>query len=104
MANIIGFHFLGSPASKSKNRLTCATWFGLPLALPGPMEGRSALIFPSDPGTETAQDDALRLSRNTSWQEAAPECFLGLGQRVFTTSGGEYPLLECRAIELTQSS
>lgn len=64
----------------------------------------SAHIPARYPGTETAPDDALRLSRKTSWHEAAPECFIGLGQRVLATSGGEYPLLECRTIELTPDS
>src|SRR6266850_7577272 len=54
------------------------------------------------PGSGNATDDALRLSRKTAWNEPAPDCFLGLGHRVLTTSAGEYPLLECRTIELTQ--
>jgi type VI secretion system protein ImpE len=56
------------------------------------------------PGTEAAADEALWLSRKTSWNEAASDCFLGLGQRVFATDGGEYPLLDCRTIELTPAS
>ena len=55
-------------------------------------------------GTENSDDDALRLSRKTLWSEAAPDCFLGLGQRVFATDAGEFPLLECRDIELIQSA
>jgi len=55
-------------------------------------------------GTENSDDDALRLSRKTLWSEAAPDCFLGLGQRAFATDAGEFPLLECRNIELTQSA
>ena len=64
----------------------------------------SAHIPARYPGTENADDEALRLSRRTAWNEVAPECFVGLGQRVLATSGGEYPLLECRGIELTQPS
>jgi len=55
-------------------------------------------------GTEESAEDALRLSRKTLWSEPSPECFLGLGQRVLATDSGEFPLLECRNIELTQST
>jgi type VI secretion system protein ImpE len=55
-------------------------------------------------GTENTEDDALRLSRKTLWEEPAPECFIGLGQRVLATDAGESPLLECRTLELTQSA
>jgi type VI secretion system protein ImpE len=55
------------------------------------------------PDTETAEDDALRLSRKTVWREASPDCFVGVGQRVLATSSGESPLLECRTIELTNA-
>ncbi len=53
------------------------------------------------PATEAASDDALRLARKTVWNEAAPDCFIGLGQRLLATDTGEYPLLDCRSIELT---
>jgi len=55
-------------------------------------------------GTENAPDDALKLARSTTWQEAAPDCFLGLGQRVLATDAGDHPLLECRAIELNATA
>jgi type VI secretion system protein ImpE len=55
------------------------------------------------PDTENCEDDSLRLARKTDWKEAAPGCFLGLGQRVFATDAGEYPLLECRCIDLMPS-
>jgi len=55
------------------------------------------------PDTEKTEDDGLRLARKTDWKEVAPECFLGLGQRVFATDAGDHPLLECRNIELTPS-
>lgn len=52
------------------------------------------------PGTADSPDNALRLSRKTSWQNQPGETYLGLGQRVLATDANEYPLLECRAIEL----
>jgi type VI secretion system protein ImpE len=53
------------------------------------------------PGTEELNDGPMRLARKTEWQQRDGETFLGLGQRVLATDGNEYPLLECRAIELT---
>ncbi len=53
------------------------------------------------PGTEEQSDGPLRLARKTEWQQHDGETFLGLGQRVLATDGNEYPLLECRSIELT---
>lgn len=41
------------------------------------------------PGTESSADDALRLARGTHWDEQGH----GLGQRMFASDEGEYPLL-----------
>jgi type VI secretion system protein ImpE len=51
------------------------------------------------PKTETSADNGLRLARKTEWVEREGNTFLGLGQRVFATDQGEYPLLECRIID-----
>jgi len=53
------------------------------------------------PGTETTADGLLRLSRKTDWREQPGETYLGLGQRFLNTDANEYPLLQCRTIELT---
>jgi type VI secretion system protein ImpE len=50
------------------------------------------------PGTESSADDALRLARKTEWQEAGQDVYTGLGQRVFATDAGDYPLLDIRSI------
>ena len=55
------------------------------------------------PDTESAADDGLRLARKTSWQEKPGETFIGLGQRLLTTDAGEYPLLDCRSIEIDKT-
>jgi type VI secretion system protein ImpE len=52
------------------------------------------------PGTESAADGPLRLARKTEWTEREGGYSLGLGQRVLATEGAEYPLLECRTIDL----
>jgi type VI secretion system protein ImpE len=51
-------------------------------------------------GTEKLDDASLVLARRTEWQEAAPEFFCGLGQRVFATDAGEIPLMDLRDIAL----
>jgi len=53
------------------------------------------------PGTDESIDDALRLARKTEWQQRDAETFLGVGQRLLATDANEYPLLECRTVELT---
>jgi len=52
-------------------------------------------------GTEAAADSRLRLAKITEWNEGGSDLFLGLGQRVFATQEGEYPLLDVRMIELS---
>jgi len=51
-------------------------------------------------GSEGSEDARLRLARRTEWNEAGPETFLGLGQRILVTDADEYPLLEIRRIRL----
>jgi type VI secretion system protein ImpE len=51
-------------------------------------------------GSETAEDDALRLARKTEWLSLGSNAFAGQGQRVLATSAVETPLLEVREIAL----
>lgn len=50
------------------------------------------------PGSESSSDDAIRLGRKTDWIDAGGELEVGLGQRMFATDAGEFPLLEVRSI------
>jgi type VI secretion system protein ImpE len=52
------------------------------------------------PGTEKSTDGALRLSRKTEWADQEGGYSLGTGQRLLATDTEEYPLLECRTIDL----
>lgn len=52
------------------------------------------------PNSEAFDDDALRLGRKTEWSVKSEGFNLGLGQRVLATDKDDYPLLECRTIEL----
>ena len=53
------------------------------------------------PGSEKAGEFAYNLARKTTWQEQPGDTYLGLGQRVFATDQGEYPLLEAKRIEFS---
>ena len=52
------------------------------------------------PGTERSTEAALRLARKTEWVEGPPDVFAGVGQRVFTTSAGDFALMDVRSIVL----
>ena len=56
------------------------------------------------PGSEATSDDRLRLARKTDWQQHPGETCLGLGQRILATDKNEFPLLDCRSIELKQTA
>jgi type VI secretion system protein ImpE len=77
----------------------------LPAQLTWTNEGMACVHIPTRyPGTEDSPDDALRLARRTDWQEKPGEAFLGLGQRVLATNANDYPLLDCRCLELAKTS
>jgi type VI secretion system protein ImpE len=52
------------------------------------------------PGSETAEDDEVRLGRKTLWRDLGADTHVGVGQRMFATDVGETAILEARAIEL----
>jgi type VI secretion system protein ImpE len=54
-------------------------------------------------GTVESEDDALRLSRRTDWQEQHTDVFAGLGQRVLATDHNDYSLLDVREVLLNSS-
>ena len=63
--------------------------------------GEAVGVIPTRyPDSERADDDALRLSRKTIWQETAPGVFRGLGQRMLTTDDVEVPLMDARDIRI----
>jgi type VI secretion system protein ImpE len=61
-----------------------------------------SLIPTRYPGSEASADPAIRMARKTDWQErkdGKDGTSTGLGQRMFATDQGDYPLLEVRSIE-----
>ena len=62
-------------------------------------EGQAMGLIPTRyPGSEAAEDNSLRLSRKTEWQNAGNDFYLGIGQRMLATDQGEYPLLDIREV------
>lgn len=51
------------------------------------------------PGTETLEDDLLRLARKTEWNEQG-ETVAGVGQRMLATDVAEFSLMEIRQVVL----
>jgi type VI secretion system protein ImpE len=63
--------------------------------------GETVALIPSRyPGSEASQDAAIRMARKTTWQEMGEATYVGLGQRMWATDAGEYPLLDTREITL----
>jgi type VI secretion system protein ImpE len=61
--------------------------------------GESIALIPARyPGSESAADGALQMSRRTVWDDSGDGLSTGSGQRLLATDAGEYPLLELREI------
>ena len=52
------------------------------------------------PGTESVQDDLLRLARKTEWDEIHSGVYAGVGQRLLTTDKDDYSLLDIRSVSV----
>jgi type VI secretion system protein ImpE len=52
------------------------------------------------PGSQSSDDSGVRMARKTEWTELEGGLIMGLGQRMFVTDQGEYPLLGTRGITL----
>jgi type VI secretion system protein ImpE len=63
--------------------------------------GETVALIPSRyPGSEASKDPAIRMARKTEWREAGEATYIGLGQRMWATDAGEYPILDTREITL----
>lgn len=60
--------------------------------------GEAVGVIPTRyPGSEAA-DAPVQLARKTVWNQEAPDVFWGLGQRIFTSDGGDHPIMDVRSI------
>lgn len=63
--------------------------------------GETVALIPSRyPGSEASRDAAIRMARKTEWREVGEATYIGLGQRMWATDAGEYPILDTREIAL----
>ena len=63
--------------------------------------GETVAFIPTRyPGSEAAADTAIVTGRTTVWTDGGSETFLGLGQRVFATDGGDHALMDVRRLRL----
>ncbi|MCW7540747.1 type VI secretion system accessory protein TagJ [Aquabacterium sp. A7-Y] len=75
-----------------------AVW--MPAQLQFENGGETVGLIPTRyPGSEKSADGLLALARKTEWQEPAPGFYVGLGQRVLATDGGDLSLMDLRGIE-----
>jgi type VI secretion system protein ImpE len=56
------------------------------------------------PGSEASEDKSIRLAQKTIWQELDNGVYQGMGQRMFATDVGEYPLMDLRLITLNSEA
>jgi type VI secretion system protein ImpE len=66
--------------------------------------GSVALIPTRYPGAESWDDHGLRLGRRTEWQEASPDLWIGVGQRMLVTDAGEHALLDVREVRMVSAA
>jgi len=67
-------------------------------------EGTAVGLIPTRyAGTEQVEDAAIRMARKTEWTERGEGVYTGVGQRLFATDAGEYPMLEVRHISFKQT-
>lgn len=50
------------------------------------------------PGSHGVDDNMIKLSRKTEWNQHSEDTYTGLGQRLLTTDAGDYPILDVREI------
>ncbi len=66
--------------------------------------GRAPALIPARYPPSESDDDTTRLSRRTEWHEPIAGTYLGSGQRMLATDGGEYPLFEIREVVFDAST
>ena len=66
-------------------------------------EGETVALIPTRyPGSQASSDGQILMAKKTVWEEASPEVYYGLGQRLLTTDGGDIPLMDVREIQLNE--
>lgn len=95
----VPFHRLQHVAIEPPEDLRDFVW--MPARLTFANGGESVALIPTRyPGSESHQESAIRLARKTDWVQVSEATYLGLGQRMFATDQGEFPLLDVRRIAI----
>ena len=72
----------------------------LPAHLTLSNEGTSIAMLPVRyPGSASVDDGRVQLARVTEWDTPVDDFYLGRGQRVFVSDGGDYSILDIRQLE-----
>jgi type VI secretion system protein ImpE len=67
--------------------------------------GESVALLPTRyAGSENSEQGVIALARKTTWEALGPDAYRGLGQRIFATDAGEWPLMEVRSIDLNAAA
>ncbi len=67
--------------------------------------GETVGLMPTrKPGSEANEDKLIRHTQKTIWQELDNGVYRGMGQRMFATDVGEYPLMDLRLITLNSEA
>lgn len=95
----IPFHRLSALVIEAPSDLRDSVW--MPAQLTFVNGGQSVAFIPTRyPGSELHEDGLVQLARKTEWREVYEDCFLGLGQRMFATEAGEFPIMDVRRVDL----
>jgi type VI secretion system protein ImpE len=95
----VAFHRIRSIRLEEPEDLRDLIW--MPAYFTWANGGEAAGLIPTRyPGSESSPDTDIRRSRRTEWIAEGADTYTGLGQRMFFTDAGEYPLMDVRIIEL----
>ncbi|WP_089730064.1 type VI secretion system accessory protein TagJ [Candidatus Thiosymbion oneisti] len=96
---LVPFHTIRALVLEAPTDLRDLVW--TPAHITWTNEGETVALIPARyPGSESSEDDRIKLAWRTEWTAGGADLFLGHGQRMLITDAGEYPWLETRRIEL----
>jgi type VI secretion system protein ImpE len=96
----VPFHRIRRIAVEEPSDLRDVVW--TPVHFTWANGGEAVGLIPTRyPGSESSDDNLIRLARKTDWPQVADDVYEGRGQRMYATDSGEYPLMDVRSIELS---
>jgi type VI secretion system protein ImpE len=99
----VPFHRVAEVRMEAPEDLRDIVW--MPAELKWANGGEAVGLIPARyPGSEQAADPLLKLARKTEWVEHGGGLYIGSGQRMLATDGGEYPLMEIRTLTLAPAA